>query len=696
MKQWQQSHLIITATTIPVALLVCWLIYKKSSSSSSKDKGTEKKKSEGLIKATEDETVENVSLLLDDDLHREVSNPGLLSAMSEAETEFDEIGSPEENISLETSDTAAFSKTTLAQEQTIDNVKPNQDNDAKLVEDFKTVTLFDNKVVDSPDLKCDEDKDLERTVAVEYSETEQCLLNTNSSPRVTPEDSCEVSQGAISKTPESLEIQCEAEGIISKPEMGDNAAEPNLVSDVITTDKTVSKEAYIEPTVKNDIELEQEKLEVSSSDTPLSSEDNSQNADDTLCLEEDDSACEKDVDVNANNNNNSKPVLAVAESMDINGSEDSGCECYKVETVNTGKEVCTNGWHTNSNCESGEETSDESNTKSKKSMRPHALHSLDGNTLETNDSIEVFVEFPSERVGLLIGKQGRNIKQLKQDSGADVYVHEAPMRDDIQVLQICGTQTEIESCVSRIKRRFTDISLNHFDTKDMIIPSPNSSAMSPLNTPPPMMYPVTNISQLRLPDGVTIEVLVSAIADVDCVFVQQFTHPTFHSLANLERAMSMCYSEPSTPDVPHPVQVGLICAVQQQGVWYRAQIVQFFEETEEVTIRFMDYGGYATVTVKALKQIRADFVTLPFQATECYMDNISPPKDNKFCEDSVKKLQELLQDGRFQARVTGYRSDGHPRIHLFKCLPNKVMLINQEMATQGLATWVEPAPYACE
>ena len=43
-----------------------------------------------------------------------------------------------------------------------------------------------------------------------------------------------------------------------------------------------------------------------------------------------------------------------------------------------------------------------------------------------------------EKVGLLIGKQGRNIKQLKQDSGADVFVHTAKNRDDIQVLQIQG------------------------------------------------------------------------------------------------------------------------------------------------------------------------------------------------------------------------------------------------------------------
>ena len=43
-----------------------------------------------------------------------------------------------------------------------------------------------------------------------------------------------------------------------------------------------------------------------------------------------------------------------------------------------------------------------------------------------------------DSVGLLIGRQGRNIKQLKQDSGADIFVHEAVARKDIQIVQILG------------------------------------------------------------------------------------------------------------------------------------------------------------------------------------------------------------------------------------------------------------------
>ena len=46
--------------------------------------------------------------------------------------------------------------------------------------------------------------------------------------------------------------------------------------------------------------------------------------------------------------------------------------------------------------------------------------------------------------------------------------------------------------------------------------------------------------------------------------------------------------------------------------------------------------------------------------------------DNRFCEEAVSKIAELLKDGRYQARVTGYRSDGNAKVHLYKCQNNEV------------------------
>ena len=58
--------------------------------------------------------------------------------------------------------------------------------------------------------------------------------------------------------------------------------------------------------------------------------------------------------------------------------------------------------------------------------------------------------------------------------------------------------------------------------------------------------------------------------------------------------------------------------------WYRAQVVDIYPDTEEVDLKFLDYGGYARTDSCVLKQIRTDFMSLPFQATECYLSNIAP------------------------------------------------------------------------
>lgn len=58
--------------------------------------------------------------------------------------------------------------------------------------------------------------------------------------------------------------------------------------------------------------------------------------------------------------------------------------------------------------------------------------------------------------------------------------------------------------------------------------------------------------------------------------------------------------------------------------WYRAQIVSVDEETETCEVRFLDYGGYLSLSTACLRAVRADFLTLPFQAVECYLANVAP------------------------------------------------------------------------
>jgi A-kinase anchor protein 1 len=80
-----------------------------------------------------------------------------------------------------------------------------------------------------------------------------------------------------------------------------------------------------------------------------------------------------------------------------------------------------------------------------------------------------------------------------------------------------------------------------------------------------------------------------------------------------------------TFDVDLSLAVGIICAAPMFNGWYRALVVNVYDDSDEVDIKFVDYGGYSKVQACLLRQIRSDFTVLPFQAIECYLANIVPP-----------------------------------------------------------------------
>ncbi|XP_009979303.1 PREDICTED: LOW QUALITY PROTEIN: A-kinase anchor protein 1, mitochondrial [Tauraco erythrolophus] len=232
---------------------------------------------------------------------------------------------------------------------------------------------------------------------------------------------------------------------------------------------------------------------------------------------------------------------------------------------------------------------------------------------ESNKSDVVIweIKVPKELVGRLIGKQGRFMSVLRQASGAKIYVSTLPYFRDSQVCHI-------EEFLS-------------------------------------------STWQLFLPDGVTVEVVVANQVDAGHMFLQQHTHPTFHVLRSLDQQMYACYSQPGIPTLPTPVQVGIICAAPGlDGAWLRAQIISYFEETSEVEVRYVDYGGYEKVKVDMLRQIRSDFLSLPFQGAEVLLDN-----------------------------VTNYDSaTGLPLIQLWNLMGDEVVSVNRTLVERGFAQWL--------
>lgn len=318
----------------------------------------------------------------------------------------------------------------------------------------------------------------------------------------------------------------------------------------------------------------------------------------------------------------------------------------------------------------------------------HGAHSTNGSEAsndsgivapsQLNSKTTVLFEFnfPSELCGLLIGSKGKNIKKLMDQTATNIIVKDKMYDPSHQLITITGTKASVDKTLDLLRKKF-----------------------------PPKKYPMVNFGpaprenvklipemmQLSLPEGVFIDVIVSSVVAPNHVFVQQPTHPSFPMLEKQNMFMNLCYSQDGIiPQLPRPVESGVICAAPMLNGWYRAQIVQSYGETDEADLRFVDYGGYCREPASALRQIRSDFTTLPFQAVECYLANVIPPSElGCFPPEANAVLEQAVHGQMAQVEVVGHEEDGVPFINLYVLRANKLSLVNRELVEQQVASWLE-------
>ncbi|KAK7485431.1 hypothetical protein BaRGS_00023379 [Batillaria attramentaria] len=320
--------------------------------------------------------------------------------------------------------------------------------------------------------------------------------------------------------------------------------------------------------------------------------------------------------------------------------------------------------------------------------------SCDTNSEESNDSgrggslgenlvaltggevVHYELSFPSELCGRLIGRQGRNIHYIKEESGATVALSSNPFTPDFQICRVQGLQAEVDKALLMIRKKFP-------------LAQYPQLAMIPIGPPQPSIL-IPEVMQLDLPEGVSVEVVVSAIVNAGHIFVQQPTHPSFPSLESLMIVMNTVYSDENVPSLPRPVEGGVICASESEGQWYRAQVMQVYLEDDTCDIKYVDYGGYARVPASSLKQIRSDFMTLPFQAVECYLANITPlQEEDYFSENASMQLAELTANKVLQGQVILRAEDNIPYVHIYQVTGHSVLFVNREMVNREVVRWIE-------
>jgi len=309
----------------------------------------------------------------------------------------------------------------------------------------------------------------------------------------------------------------------------------------------------------------------------------------------------------------------------------------------------------------------------KSHQRPRSRQASKENDTSSNIITEYWFEMPKQLCGLFIGKNGSNINGTMKQSNTLIQLKDHPTALDQSLCMIRGREHEINEALSIIRSRFP---VKKFPQVTLKPTNPNIIQLEP----------VSQNCSLILPEGINLDVLVSDFITPNHLFLQQPTHPTFMHLQRLNDMMNSTYKFEETPHVDE-LHVGIICAVQRDD-WYRAIVTNF--DQNNCVVRLLDYGSQMTVAKKDIRQVKRDFMSIPFQATECFLAHVQPI-NGVWSPQSYEFLREITKNQILQAIVVSYTEQQVPLIELIKMQNNKLVLINQEICANGFGIWHDPS-----
>jgi len=178
------------------------------------------------------------------------------------------------------------------------------------------------------------------------------------------------------------------------------------------------------------------------------------------------------------------------------------------------------------------------------------------------------------------------------------------------------------------------------------------------------------------------DITVSCVVDTCHVFLQQMNNPTFVGLDNLESELFSTYSMEKSKPLLRPIAHGSVLAVFSDNKWYRCQVVDYNPVSDSCNIKFVDHGGYTTVPAKDLRQLKSDFLRLPFQAIEVYLAHIDPAQK----EMQKDIASEILFHTNISIQLLGMADDGIPMIQAYYYDGDYINIFTQEIVDACMIT----------
>lgn len=277
--------------------------------------------------------------------------------------------------------------------------------------------------------------------------------------------------------------------------------------------------------------------------------------------------------------------------------------------------------------------------------------------LKSNASYEDLVayefNFPRKFCGILIGKNGINVDTIRSETQTQIAVRNDPKSEEMQIVCVSGRLKDVDNALDIISMRFPVKQYPQISFKPISKPivyrryNPDKNAINRFNetkvlVAPNMFVEITSLLAPKILNEINanpndklvinkslnnnnpnqINVHVTAVVSASQIFIQIPTHPTYENLQKLDENMSSLYNNlvGQTSNIPfmvEPIEYGTICVAPTSYGWHRAMVTNYqsFEDTCKempefnencglATIKFLDYGGYLTLPVNQLRQLR--------------------------------------------------------------------------------------------
>lgn len=289
---------------------------------------------------------------------------------------------------------------------------------------------------------------------------------------------------------------------------------------------------------------------------------------------------------------------------------------------------------------------------------------------------KIFYSFEvcARAVGRLIGKRGKFVNFILEQTGAVVVVVDHPASFDDKLCNVHGTASQVSAALDLITERFPQDKYRGFTIERY--------------TYPPLTIQFPESFRLRLPEGVVCELQVCKIINPGHFFVHIPTHPSYFTMWRMLYKMKTFYNEHS-PRLECP-QLGNVCVILNKYGWCRAEVIQMLTDLDQCIVRLCDLGGYEQVSTSSLYLIHGQFMDYPFQAIQCSLADVEPADGENWTIES-KGMLEGMVGGIIYGLSIGCSDTGSFALRLHKKITDyQYLSINQHLLDYGLARPISP------